>query len=335
MKKSFIVFSFLLFFANCFASENKNFSIEIKPSFGMIFGRASEYVHVDYEKFLDVGSYNARLSQLDYDYKAPCVNLDIDSQIFKHFYIGCNLSFGIPIKAGNMQDYDWLNVYFPNHEWANALTNYSIHDNYLNSYIDLNLKCGYSFYLPFNISLTPFVGLSYDCISFSAKDGYGKYGKYNGDVYEPNTESFDKIDFSGDVIQYKQYSSGKMGGYAPSVNLGLKYLFNVIPRINISGSFLFFPFYSVSSLDYHVLRNQDFLSVVNRSFKFSTDLTVCVKINKLLCLGVKGDFTFIPELCGSTYSKSHQAQNYFVSKDTQSRIARISGQVSFVLGFSF
>ena len=88
MKKSFIVFSFLLFFANCFSSENKNFSIEIKPSFGLIFGRASEYVHVDYEKFLDVGSYNARLSQLDYDYKAPCVNLDIDSQIFKNFYIG-------------------------------------------------------------------------------------------------------------------------------------------------------------------------------------------------------------------------------------------------------
>ena len=336
MKRNIFFLFFLIFFTNCFALQNKNNFVDISSSVGVMFGRASEYVYLDYENFQGIENYNEKLSQLDYDYAVPCLNLKIESRLFKYLHLGFDISTAIPMKCGIMQDYDWLNVqYYPNSEHRNALTNYSIHDNQLNSYLDLNFSCGAYFQLPCKVALIPFVGLSYDFISFTAKNGYGKYGNSKTGYVTPISEEYDTINYDGPVIKYRQYSSNKNGGECPSLNFGLKFLIEAIPNLKISGAFLFLPFYTISSFDYHIRRNIDFLSVVNKSFKFDGNLRIVYKLNNVLSLGLDGKFSVIPEKCGVTYTKFHSEKNYSFEHNTQSRIARISGQVSFVLGLSF
>ena len=120
--------------------ETKSFSVEITPSFGVMFGRASEHVYLDYENYEGIKDYNPKLSQLDYDFTFPYFSLAVDSILFKYLYLGGSFSIGIPLECGIMQDYDWLNGYSPNHQWANELTNYSKHENYLDSYFDCKLN---------------------------------------------------------------------------------------------------------------------------------------------------------------------------------------------------
>lgn len=340
MKKIITSFFLIYIFSNCFALQKKDFAIQLNPSFGVMFGRASEFVHLDYPIYQGIEDYNEKLSQLDYDFVFPCFSLDLDSKLFKYLYLGGRFSFGIPMKVGIMQDYDWLNVsYFPNSEYKNALTNYSIHDNYLNSFLDMSLFMGWYFDLPCDISLVPFIGISYDFISFTAKNGYGKYGIKKENYIASIFESYSKLNFDGPVIYYEQYSSNRFAGKAPTINFGFNYFITIKSKLCIDGTFLFLPFYRISSYDFHMLREgeggTDFLSVVSKSFKFSTNVKITYSINKVFSLGLLGNFTIIPQMTGVTYSKDHNEQNYRFVNNTQSRIARMSGKVSFVVGLSF
>ena len=126
------------------------------------------------------------------------------------------------------------------------------------------------------------------------------------------------------------------GGSLIQFNLGLKYSLVFIPRIKILGSFLFYPFYTISSYDYHIRTNTEYISVVEHSFKFSTDLQVSFKINSFLFAGVFGQFDIVPQLRGVSYSKYASYNGaYSFAKNCQSGISRISGKVSLVLGLSF
>ncbi len=339
MKRNIFFLFFLIFFTNCFALQNKNNFVDISSSVGVMFGRASEYVYLDYENYQGIENYNEKLSQLDYEYAVPCLNLKIESRLFKYLHLGFDISTAIPMKCGIMQDYDWLNKEYPSHQWANELTNYSKHENYLDYYFDCKLNIGPHINILNKVSLIPLVGFGFDIIQFSAYNGsYKYYPEYLVQHHGPYTpislESYE-FDSSGKDIIYSQYSSDGKGNPSVHFNIGLKYLIKFIPRVFISGSCLFYPFYSVSSFDYHISRNIDFLSVVNKSFKFDGNLRIVYKLNNVLSLGLDGKFSVIPEKCGVTYTKIHSEKNYSFAHNTQSRIARISGQVSFVLGLSF
>ena len=317
--------------------EIKSFSIDITPSFGVMFGRASEYVYLDYEEYAGIKDYNPKLSQLDYDFTFPYFSLTVDSILFKYLYLGGSFSIGIPLECGIMQDYDWLNVEKnPKHEWANELTNYSKHENHLDSYFDCKLNIGPNINILNKVSLIPLVGFGLDSIQFSASNGKCKYGVVRDGAYTPISSENEEFELSGKDIIYSQYSSAVNGGSLIQFNLGLKYSLDFIPRIKILGSFLFYPFYTISSYDYHIRTNTEYISVVEHSFKFSTDLQVSFKINSFLFAGVFGQFDIVPQLRGVSYSKYASYNGaYSFAKNCQSGISRISGKVSLVLGLSF
>ena len=235
-----------------------------------------------------------------------------------------------------MQDYDWLNGYSPNHQWANELTNYSKHENHLDSYFDCKLNIGPNINILNKVSLIPLVGFGLDSIQFSASNGKCKYGVVKDGAYTPISSENEEFELSGKDIIYSQYSSAVNGGSLIQFNLGLKYSLDFIPRIKILGSFLFYPFYTISSYDYHIRTNTEYISVVEHSFKFSTDLQVSFKINSFLFAGVFGQFDIVPQLRGVSYSKYASYNGaYSFAKNCQSGISRISGKVSLVFGLSF
>lgn len=316
--------------------ETKSFSVEITPSFGVMFGRASEYVYLDYDYYEGKKNYNPKLSQLDYDFTFPYFSLAVDSILFKYLYLGGSFSIGVPLECGIMQDYDWLNGYSPNHQWANELTNYSKHENYLDSYFDCKLNIGPNINMLNKVSLIPLVGFGLDSIQFSASNGKCKYGVVKDGAYTPISLENEEFELSGKDIIYSQYSSAVNGGSLIQFNLGLKYSLDFIPRIKILGSFLFYPFYTISSYDYHIRTNTEYISVVEHSFKFSTDLQVSFKINSFLFAGVFGQFDIVPQLRGVSYSKYASYNGaYSFANNCQSGIERISGKVSLVFGLSF
>lgn len=347
MKKKIFVFLVLFFvigslFSMDFFSvapvknTNKSFSVEITPSFGVMFGRASEHVYLDYDYYEGIKDYNPKLSQLDYDFTFPFFSLTVDSILFKYLYLGGSFSIGIPLECGIMQDYDWLNGYSPNHQWANELTNYSKHENHLDSYFDCKLNIGPNINILNKVSLIPLVGFGLDSIQFSASNGKCKYGVVKDGAYTPISSENEEFELSGKDIIYSQYSSAVNGGSLIQFNLGLKYSLDFIPRIKILGSFLFYPFYTISSYDYHIRTNTEYISVVEHSLKFSTDLQVSFKINSFLFAGVFGQFDIVPQLRGVSYSKYASYNGaYSFAKNCQSGISRISGKVSLVLGLSF
>ena len=347
MKKKIFIFLVLFFvigslFSMDFFSvapvknPNKSFSVEITPSFGVMFGRASEHVYLDYDYYEGIKDYNPKLSQLDYDFTFPYFSLTVDSILFKYLYLGGSFSIGIPLECGIMQDYDWLNGYSPNHQWANELTNYSKHENHLDSYFDCKLNIGPNINILNKVSLIPLVGFGLDSIQFSASNGKCKYGVVRDGAYTPISSENEEFELSGKDIIYSQYSSAVNGGSLIQFNLGLKYSLDFIPRIKILGSFLFYPFYTISSYDYHIRTNTEYISVVEHSFKFSTDLQVSFKINSFLFAGVFGQFDIVPQLRGVSYSKYASYNGaYSFAKNCQSGISRISGKVSLVLGLSF
>ena len=145
----------------------------------------------------------------------------------------------------------------------------------------------------------------------------------------------EEFELSGKDIIYSQYSSDGKGNSSIHFNIGLKYLIKFIPRVLINGSCLFYPFYSVSSYDYHIRTGREYISVVAKSFKFSTDLKISFIFNKFLSAGIFGQFEIIPQYKGVTYSRLHNSGNYIYSNNCQSGIERISGKVSLVLGLSF
>ena len=161
-KKAFFTLFVLLITSFTFA-QNKIISVDAKANISLLNGSISEYA-------FDSASHNTDdvLSRLDWDVKnVPIVSASVDLTLFKYAYFNLGAGFGFPsTPSGNMQDYDWLN--------GTELTNYSIHDNFLNSYRNIFVKIGYNFYLPLKITITPFVAYNYEYLGFDSFDGYRK-----------------------------------------------------------------------------------------------------------------------------------------------------------------
>ena len=141
MSKKLFLSLFTLVIVNFIFAENKIISVDAKANISLLNGSISEYV-------FDPASHNTDdvLSRLDWDVKnVPIVSVSVDLTLFKYAYFNLGAGFGFPsTPSGNMQDYDWLNCSyfgFPE-QYGTELTNYSIHDNFLNSYRNIFVKIG-------------------------------------------------------------------------------------------------------------------------------------------------------------------------------------------------
>ena len=326
MSKKLFLSLFTLVIVNFIFAENKIISVDAKANISLLNGSISEYV-------FDPASHNTDdvLSRLDWDVKnVPIVSVSVDLTLFKYAYFNLGAGFGFPsTPSGNMQDYDWLNCIpiknggfgLPK-QYGTELTNYSIHDNFLNSYRNIFVKIGYNFYLPLKITITPFVAYNYEYLGFDGFDGYRKYKK----------ENWQKIEFSGNVISYFQETNAFL--------VGIKLISPVLFNLKIDGEFLISPYTSnINALDKHHIRKTHFMDLMPWSYQLQSNLNLSYSIHKHHKVFVQGFLQYIPVSKGNDYIRetdengNYTSTNWTIIKSVQGGTSRFLWQIS--LGYCF
>ena len=315
-KKSFFTLFVLLITSFTFA-QNKIISVDAKANISLLNGSISEYA-------FDPASHNTDdvLSRLDWDVKnVPIVSASVDLTLFKYAYFNLGAGFGFPsTPSGNMQDYDWLNC---TEQYGTELTNYSIHDNFLNSYRNIFVKIGYNFYLPLKITITPFVAYNYEYLGFDGLDGYWECKIL--DFYK-------KVEFSGSVISYFQETNAFL--------VGVKLISPVLFNLKIDGEFLISPYTSnINALDKHHIRKTHFMDLMPWSYQLQSSLNLSYSIQKHHKIFVQGFLQYIPVSKGNFYSRKtdengiYTSTDWTIDKGCQGGTSRFLWQIS--LGYCF
>ena len=321
-KKAFFTLFVLLITSFTFA-QNKIISVDAKANISLLNGSISEYV-------FDPASHNTDdvLSRLDWDVKnVPIVSASVDLTLFKYAYFNLGAGFGFPsTPSGNMQDYDWLYCYefgLPE-QYGTELTNYSIHDNFLNSYRNIFVKIGYNFYLPLKITITPFVAYNYEYLGFDSFDGYTAFKE--DDTWQKDEE------LSGIVISYFQETNAFL--------VGIKLISPVLFNLKIDGEFLISPYTSnINALDKHHLRQLHFMDLMPWSYQLQSSLNLSYSIQKHHKIFVQGFLQYIPVSKGNDYFRyTDENGNYTptywtIDKSCQGGTSRFLWQIS--LGYCF
>lgn len=312
-KKAFFTLFVLLITSFTFA-QNKIISVDAKANISLLNGSISEYVFTP-------ASHNTDdvLSRLDWDVKnVPIVSASVDLTLFKYAYFNLGAGFGFPsTPSGNMQDYDWLN-------YDTELTNYSIHDNFLNSYRNIFVKIGYNFYLPLKITITPFVAYNYEYLGFDSFDGYTEYKQDN----------WQKKECSGSVVSYFQETNAFL--------IGIKLISPVLFNLKIDGEFLISPYTSnINALDKHKHPEKriHYIDLMPWSYQLQSSLNLSYSIQKHHKIFVQGFLQYIPVSKGNDYfRKTDENGNYTptywtIDKSCQGGTSRFLWQIS--LGYCF
>ena len=311
-KKAFITL-FVLSITSFTFAQNKIISVDAKANISLLNGSISEYV-------FDPDSHNTDdvLSRLDWDVKnVPIVSASVDLTLFKYAYFNLGAGFGFPsTPSGNIQDYDWLN-------YDTELTNYSIHDNFLNSYRNIFVKIGYNFCLPLKITITPFVAYNYEYLGFDGFDGYWE------DKFD---DTWVKGEFSGNVISYFQETNAFL--------VGIKLISPVLFNLKIDGEFLISPYTSnINALDKHHIRKRHFMDLMPWSYQLQSSLNLSYSIQKHHKIFVQGFLQYIPVSKGNDYFRdTDENGNYTptywtIDKSAQGGTSRFLWQIS--LGYCF
>ena len=312
MSKKLFLSLFTLVIVNFIFAENKIISVDAKANISLLNGSISEYV-------FDPASHNTDdvLSRLDWDVKnVPIVSASVDLTLFKYAYFNLGAGFGFPsTPSGNMQDYDWLN--------GTELTNYSIHDNFLNSYRNIFVKIGYNFYLPLKITITPFVAYNYEYLGFDGLDGYWECKIL--DFYK-------KVEFSGSVISYFQETNAFL--------VGIKLISPVLFNLKIDGEFLISPYTSnINALDKHHIRKTHFMDLMPWSYQLQSSLNLSYSIQKHHKIFVQGFLQYIPVSKGNDFFRdtdengNYTPTKWTIDKSCQGGTSRFLWQIS--LGYCF
>jgi outer membrane protease len=222
-------------------SPLKFYTLSTWTSFGVLLGQSEEIVYPSPE-------YKAKvLSQLLWDIKPvfyDSFSLDFSrAQPMEKWglFTTLSLKIGFPGKSGEMEDRDWMSVQ------NDALTHYSVHDNYTNELFIFDASAGVSFpFIRDQFLLKTYVTMSYMRFSFSGQYGSGTYARPLGNgIYapiddNPRRESFDNWE---KVINYTQ----NWITVAPGIALGYYfYRFYAELFFNIS------PLVSCADVDEHI-----------------------------------------------------------------------------------
>lgn len=321
MSKKLFLSLFTLVIVNFIFAENKIISVDAKANISLLNGSISEYV-------FDPASHNTDdvLSRLDWDVKnVPIVSASVDLTLFKYAYFNLGAGFGFPsTPSGNMQDYDWLNCSdfgFPE-QYGTELTNYSIHDNFLNSYRNFFVKFGFNCYLPLNITVTSFVAYNYEYLGFDSFDGYTAY----------KVDNWQKKELSGNVISYFQETNAFL--------VGVKLISPVLFNLKIDGEFLISPYTSnINALDKHYEKKIHYMDLMPRSYQLQSNLNLSYGIHKHHKVFVQGFLQYIPVSKGNDYIRetdengNYTSTNWTIIKSVQGGTSRFLWQIS--LGYCF
>jgi outer membrane protease len=176
---------------NAFLSYN----LSLNAQFGMFWGQGEEQVYgYNADRFLSQLIWDIKPlwyvgTELEFSQKNPLTGPGIFSVL--------SVKFGIPGNSGIMEDRDWAGT-------VKGLTHYSRHDNLNNGTMFLDLLTGFSVPLRQFMVFRFLFGPSYLRLSWSAYDGYYRYGKPEGTSYTLLEDSDLPVPISGAVISYSQ-----------------------------------------------------------------------------------------------------------------------------------
>ncbi|MDR3146151.1 MAG: omptin family outer membrane protease [Treponema sp.] len=209
----------------------RSYTLSLSPQFGMFWGQGEEQVYENEES-------NRLLSQLLWDIK-PLWYLGTGMEFAQKnplegpgVFGVLSAKFGVPATSGVMEDRDWLSP-------GGELSNYSQHGNLTDGAMFLDLTLGLSIPAWNLITIRFFSGVSYMRCSWDAYDGYYRYGKSSGGVYEPLTDSDPAVSMSGVVISYSQdwlfLPFGMRISIAPNRLFSVALYYSAGPVINFLG----------------------------------------------------------------------------------------------------
>ena len=285
-----------------FAIDNKYedyFSFRITPQFEIANGIINEYVFDD-----ACENTGNKLSELNWHLSSLAIfNLQADFDIIKYLSVGLSASFAVPQRSDFMQDSDWQNsttTKYP--EWRDddptERTDFSEHINDLDKYISFTVSAGGNLYLPFKITLTPYVAYQYEFIKFLGHDGYGIYKQNN----------FQPSNYSGKVISYEQELN--------SVLFGLRTRINCIPRTRINLNFNLSPkMTNISAIDYHFTTGFAYNDRIKNLLAINSDLSAQYSFTKNHSAGFAGKIQYIPLSKGDTYQGRIDSEGELTSDD--------------------
>lgn len=225
------------------AGESR-YQFSVSPQAGILYGQAFEYVYPIQ------GQTKAELySELKWDVKPLFylgLQLDFEpADIMRRFGFFSSLSFkaGLPKDTGFMEDRDWMS------RNSAALTNFSRHTNRTNGFFALDAAVGVSIPVKSVVCIKPFLSGSWMRFSFTGRDGYYVYARYNGfnGTYYSIDDNPDTESLSGPVINYRQNWLIAAAGLSIETN--------VLNPFSINLSFQISPFAYCSALDEHMMTN--------------------------------------------------------------------------------
>jgi outer membrane protease len=282
------------------ANAARAYALSLHPCFGFIYGQAEEIVYPSSE-------YKAELlSQLLWDMK-PVFYYGLRTDFSrlnpteKHgFFSNLSLKFGIPALSGKIVDRDWLSIE------NDALTNYSIHDNFTREMFLFDFSAGYAFPFLRVMILKAYVNVSYMNIRFSGFDGHGIYARSKGNnTYHPIDDNPDPESFSGKMFNYAQ----KWMTVAPGVSFGYYFFENFFAEL----SFRITPLILCADLDEHLHPDNrvQFRDYMRGGLLIEPGATLSFACNDWIALSLEFSWKYINGTKGDTFMRDYGTDDYF------------------------
>lgn len=233
----------------------------------------------------------------------PAANFNLNAKIYKYIDLDFDLVLGLDKISGRMQDYDWLNV---TSTGTDELTNYSIHENHLNTYHKIFFTAGSTISLTDKFAVKPYASIGKEYISFTGLNGYKQYGKKNGIKYK----AWNSVDSEGNPEYTVGEYSGKVISYEQNIyyyGLGLGVQMNFVPQLESKICFEYYPFNSYLSYDIHHKRTipTQFADQFDNKTVISFKQNTSYSFNDNIKIGFTGWLIYMPQAMGPTYKRSY------------------------------
>lgn len=286
-------------------------SISLTPDFGMLLGTINEFVYYvpNPEGVSSKDAEIRKLSELNWDVNCiPYLGARADLEIDTGMFLNCGFQVGLTKRSGVMEDRDWTNcVNYPDKNW---LTNYSIHQNYLESYYNMDFVMGQKFSFSYGLEIKPELFLSNNSFSFETEKGWGLYGenwrraKY-GEKVGP-AESGEKITWKSKVITYKQ------NRVFCGIGLGIEKSFDFGLSLSVFGKTRFA--YVVAD-DFHVNTSTKYR---DKPYGFGGILaggSIDYSFNRKHQISLKGSYDWLPLILGIDSFADKNSDEWTTSSD--------------------
>lgn len=332
-----LVSLFFLVCAGLFAEKDSGFSIS--PFAGIRFGQQDEFV---YSKAANGKEYT--LSELNWEQK-PMYLYGVEGQFRKKsFHLSFTTESALCTRTGLVIDKDWMNVsnkYCTNEPSYFIQTNLSETQNFLESYF--RAEGGISFDVIKNerIIFSPSVKIEYEYSRFVTRKGWLSYSTKDG---SGNFYSVEAKDFYESNGFYGPYALGKKIGLADKNSMrlernvlctwiGFNSKISPASRVNLDFSAALCPYVFVFSKDFHIIRNDDFLDIMNSVLSgIKISATLNYSFSKNHSVFFKTEYKNLSGIKGESYSKKSSEKKYYRNSTSSGSAFE---NVSFYIGYVF